>query len=297
MGMLSLVIAGVLIAIAIFLLVKNVAGEELSLEDQERLGIGLVKKEFPSAILKLFYPMAKRILPSVAKWKINEQREKIKVKLSSAGLRDTFSSDEFYAYRVVFAFSLPCIVYLYNILANLGLPVYYAPIFAVFGWYYPNLWINGVITNRQELIRREMPFVVDLLTLCVEAGLDFNGAMGKVVEKGQPGPLRSEFEIVLKEIQLGSMRSEGLKSMAERIGMKEIASFVSVLVTAERMGSPVGDVLRAQSDSIRHERFMTAEAKGGKAATKILIPMAIFILPSVFIVIFGPLILKKIYGG
>ncbi|MFH1222807.1 MAG: type II secretion system F family protein [Pseudomonadota bacterium] len=297
MGLLSLVIAGILIAIAAFLLVKNVMGEELSLDDQERLGIGLAKKVFPSTILRIAHPMVKRILPSVTKWKIDKAREKIRKKLSSAGLRDTFSPDEFYAYNAVFAFSLPCIVYLYNMLADLGLPIYYVPLLGVFGWFFPSLWINGVIKTRQEQIKREMPFVVDLLTLCVEAGLDFSGAMAKVVEKGQPGPLRDEFEIVLKEVQLGAMRSEALKNMGERIGLKEISSFVSVLVTAERMGSPIGDVLRAQSDSIRHERFMSAEEKGGKAATKILIPMMLFIMPSVFIVIFGPIILRKLYGG
>jgi len=293
----TLIIAGVLISIAIFILVKVIVGEELSLDDQERLGIGLIKKDFPSPLLKMTYPLVRRILPSVTKWKIDSYREKVRKKLSSAGLRETFSPDEFYAYRVVFAFALPFVVYVYNMILGLGLPVFYTPLFAVFGWYYPQLWLGGVITRRQDQVKREMPFVVDLLTLCVEAGLDFNGAMGKVVEKGQPGPLRGEFEIVLKEIQLGAMRSEALKSMAERIGLKEITSFVSVLVTAERMGSPVGDVLRAQSDAIRHERFMSAEAKAGKAATKILIPMAVFILPAVFIVIFGPIILKKVYGG
>ena len=152
-----------------------------------------------------------------------------------------------------------------------------------------------MLKTRQELIKREMPFVVDLLTLCVEAGLDFGGAMAKVVEKGQPGPLRSEFETVMREIQLGAMRSEALRNMANRIGIKEVSSFVSILVTAERMGSPVGEVLRAQSDSIRHERYMAAEAAGGKAATKVLIPMILFILPAVFIAIAGPMILRKIY--
>lgn len=296
-GIVTLIASALLIGIAVFVLVKLIVGEQFSLEEQERLGFGLVKKEFPSPILKISYPLVKRILPSVIKWKIDRFRDKIRKKLSSAGLRETFSPDEFYAYKVVFAFSLPFAVYLYNFILGLGLHVMYMPFFALFGWYYPQLWLNGVVTRRQEQIKREMPFVVDLLTLCVEAGLDFNGAMGKVVEKGQPGPLRSEFELVLKEIQLGSMRSDALKSMADRIGLKEITSFVSVLVTAERMGSPVGDVLRAQSDSIRHERFMSAEAKAGKAATKILIPMSIFILPAVFIVIFGPIILKKIYGG
>ncbi|MCX6112409.1 MAG: type II secretion system F family protein [Proteobacteria bacterium] len=297
MGTLSLIIAAIFIGAAVFLLVRTIMGEQLSIEDQERMGIGLAKKEFPSPILKIIYPVVLRILPSVINWKIDKSREKIKKKLSSAGLRDTFTPDEFYAFNVAFALCLPIIIYLYNFIAGLGLSVIYAPVFAAFGWFYPGLWLNGVIKSRQERIRREMPFVVDLLTLCVEAGLDFGGAMAKVVEKGQPGPLRTEFEIILKEIQLGAMRNEAMKNMAGRIGIKEISSFVSILVTAERMGSPVGDVLRAQSDSIRHERYMAAEAKGGKAATKVLIPMVLFILPAVFIAIAGPLILSKIYPG
>jgi tight adherence protein C len=269
----------------------------MSIEEQERLGIGIAGKTFPSIIFRLVYPIVKRILPSVDKWKIDNFREKITKKLASAGLREVFSPDEFYAFQVAFAFCLPAAVYVYNILLGLGLSIVYVPVFAAFGWFYPGLWLGGVIKKRQEQIKREMPFIVDLLTLCVEAGLDFSGAMAKVVEKGQEGPLRSEFETVLKEIKLGAMRSDALKSMGVRIGLKEISSFVSVLVTAERMGSPIGEVLRAQSDSIRHERFMAAEEKGGKAATKILIPMAVFILPAVFIVIFGPLILRKVYGG
>ncbi len=295
MGTISLILAAIFIGAAVFLLVRTIMGEQLSIEDQERLGIGLAKKQFPSPLLKLAYPVVLRILPSVINWKIDKARDKIKVKLSSAGLRDTFTTDELYSFQIAFAVCLPIVVYLYNFVAGLGLSIMYVPVFAVFGWFYPGLWLNGVIKTRQETIRREMPFVVDLLTLCVEAGLDFGGAMAKVVEKGQPGPLRSEFEMVMQEIQLGAMRSEALRNMAVRIGIKEVSSFVSILVTAERMGSPVGDVLRAQSDSIRHERYMAAEAKGGKAATKVLIPMVLFILPAVFIAIAGPMLLKKIY--
>ncbi len=294
---LTLVLSFLLVAVAIFIIVKTVMGEQMSIEEQDRLGIGIAGKTFPSVIFRLVYPIVKRILPSVDKWKIDNFRQKMTKKLSSAGLRDVFTPDEFYAFQVAFAFCLPASIYVYNLVLGLGLSISYVPVFAVFGWFYPSLWINGAIKKRQEQIKREMPFVVDLLTLCVEAGLDFSGAMAKVVEKGQEGPLRSELETVLKEIKLGAIRSDALKSMGERIGIKEISSFVSVLVTAERMGSPIGDVLRAQSDSIRHERFMAAEEKGGKAATKILIPMAIFILPAVFIVVFGPIILRKLYPG
>ncbi|MBN1114014.1 MAG: type II secretion system F family protein [Oligoflexia bacterium] len=297
MGYLSLILAFILIAVSCYIVVRVFIGQGLSLEDQERLGIGTQKKVFPSAVLKLVYPVARRLVPSVAEWKIDKKRAILKKKIASAGLREVMAPDEFYAFQVALAFVIPFVVYVLNLLGGFGLSLVFLPVFIIFGWFYPGLWINGVIKTRKEQIKREMPFVVDLLTLCVEAGLDFQGAMGKVVEKGQKGPLRYEFETVMQEIKIGATRSEALKSMAQRIDLKEISSFVSILVTAERMGSPIGDVLRSQSDSIRHERFMTAEKKGGEASTKILIPMAVFILPAVFIVIFGPIILQKIYGG
>jgi hypothetical protein len=99
MGMenITLFVAALLIGIAIYILVKLIVGEELSLDDQERLGIGLIKKDFPSPVLKITYPLVRRILPSVTKWKIEAYRAKMRKKLSSAGLRETFSPDEFYA--------------------------------------------------------------------------------------------------------------------------------------------------------------------------------------------------------
>jgi len=266
MGTLSLLIAGILIGFAVFILVKTLMGGQISMDEQERLGIGIVKKQFPSPILKIVYPVVLRVLPSVVNWKIEKFRNKFRKKLDSAGMRDNFTPDEFYAFKVAFAFVLPVVVYVYNFVAGLGLQIMYAPIFAFFGWFYPELWLNGVIKKRQEDVKREMPFVVDLLTLCVEAGLDFGGSMAKVVEKGQPGPLRSEFETVLREIQLGAMRGEALKNMAERIDLKEMSSFVSVLVTAERMGSPVGDVLRAQSDAIKTRKIYVRRIKGWQSS-------------------------------
>jgi tight adherence protein C len=297
MAILSLILSFLLIGIAIYLAIKILLGTSLSLADQERLGLGMRKKEFPTVFLKFAYPIARRIAPSVVNWKIDKQRYKIRKKLASSGLLEQFNPDEFYSFKVSFAFLLPVVVYIYNFVVGAGLEIFYLPLFVVFGWLYPDLWINGTIKKRKEQIKKEMPFVVDLLTLCIEAGLDFGGAMGKVVEKGSEGPLKQEFETVTQEIKLGSMRGDALRNMADRIQIKEISSFVSILITAEKMGSPIGDVLRAQSDVIRTERFNAAEEKGGKAATKVLIPMALFILPAVFIAIFGPMLLNYVYGG
>jgi len=288
----GLFLSFILIGLAIFSFVKAVFGSEEEIEI-----FGKDKQKFPSSILKLCYPVMKRISSSVNNWDIKKFREKYSLKIQTAGLSNLLSITDFYAWQIAMAFLLPFSVYVYNFIVKFGIPIYYAPLLVIFGWFYPRLWIDGIIKNRKAFIKREMPFVVDLLTLCVEAGLDLGGAMHKVVEKGQDGPFREEIEIVLKEISIGSSRAEALKNMSRRIDMKEMTSLVAVLVTAEKMGSPIGSVLRAQADTIRAERFTEAEKKGAEASVKIMLPMIMFIMPAVFIVIFGPFLLERIYGG
>lgn len=292
----GLTIATILVWLACYIVARTVMTDQVNLEDREGFG-NPDKKEFKSPIFKLLYPFIKKIVPSVVKWKLEKFRREYKIKLSNAGLRDFITVDELYAFKVVLSIVMPCVIYIYNALADLGLSVSYSPFLALFGWFYPKLWIDGVIKSRKERIKRELPFIIDLLCLSMEAGLDFNGALQKVVEKSKKGPLRDEFETVLKETKLGVMRSQALRNMAERIDIKEISSLVAIVVSAERMGTPIGDVLRSQSDMIRHERSMEAEKRGAQAATKVLLPLIIFILPAVFVVIFGPIILKQIYGG
>ena len=139
-----------------------------------------------------------------------------------------------------------------------------------------------------------MPFVIDLLTLSTEAGLDFIGALQKVVEKTRSGPLVDEIQRMLQQIQLGTTRAESLRELGARIDLQEIASLVAVLVTADQMGSPLGPVLRVQSELIRTQRFTSAEKKGAAASQKLLFPLIFFIMPAVFIMIFGPIILSAL---
>jgi len=286
----GLIISFLLIALAMHLIVKTIIGPESGFEIAEE------KKVFPSPILKWMYPIMNRLEPSIREWKIDKFRAKFRKVLASAGMRDSLTVDEVYAWQIAMAFAIPCTAYLLNIMMDLGVKISHLPFMIIGGWFYPRLWLDGIIKNRRQIIKQELPFVMDLLTLSVEAGLDFPGAMGKVVEKGQKGPMRDEIEQALKEIKIGASRAEALKNMGERIGLRELSSFVSILVTAEKMGSPIGEVLRAQADTMRQVRFMDAEKKGGQASTKVLIPMVFFILPAVFIVIFGPIILGKIYG-
>jgi tight adherence protein C len=138
---------------------------------------------------------------------------------------------------------------------------------------------------------------VDLLALSTEAGLDFVGAIGKVVEKARPSPLVEELEQVLKEIKIGSSRAEALREMASRLDMQEVNSFVAILISADQMGAPIGRTLRQQSDQIRTQRFSAAEKAGAAAAQKLLIPTVLFILPAVMLMIVGPILVQYIQGG
>lgn len=155
-----------------------------------------------------------------------------------------------------------------------------------------NQRINGHIKDRQQQIRLAIPFVVDLLSLCTEAGLDFMAAIQRVVQKAKRSPLIEELEQVLNELKLGTTRADALRNMSDRINMSEISSLVAVLVTADKMGASISTALKSQSDQIRSERFIRAEKAGAAASQKILFPLIFFIVPAVFIVVLGPLVAK-----
>ena len=144
-----------------------------------------------------------------------------------------------------------------------------------------------------------MPFFIDLLALSVEAGLDFFGAIQKIVDKtNDPNSvLGEEFKIVLKDIKVGSSKADALKEMAIRLDMPEITSFVAVLIDDEATGASIAQVLKDQSIQMRLERFIRAEKAGARASQLILLPLMLFILPAVFIMVFGPVVISFFYGG
>ena len=191
----------------------------------------------------------------------------------------------------------PAFTALMNYLGDFGLSPFLYPCFAVLGFYYPDFMLNEATKSRQKKVRNAMPFIVDLLALSTEAGLDFMGAIGKVVEKAKPSPLVEEFEQVMKEIKVGSSRAEALKEMGVRLNMQEVSSFVAILVSADQMGASIGKVLRQQSDQIRTIRFLNGEKEGAKASQKIMMPMFLFILPAIMLTIFGPFALQMMEGG
>lgn len=180
---------------------------------------------------------------------------------------------------------------------TVGMDWYYDFGFILLGWYYPWIWLRDQVKKRQHAITRALPYNLDLLTLSVEAGLDFSQAVGKVVEKGRKGPLVDEFSLMLKNIKLGKTREEALKMMSERVALPSLTSFCNALIQADRMGTSLGKVLRIQSTQLRVERTHRAEKLANEAPVKMLFPLIACIFPTVFMVLFGPIIFQAITGG
>lgn len=174
----------------------------------------------------------------------------------------------------------PAVTPLLAILASVG------------GYWYPVITLNGEAAKRRNAILRTLPTTLDLMTICVEAGLSLQAAMVKVVEKSRPSPLREEIDQALREIQLGRPRADALKEMGRRINLKEVNSVVLAMVQAEAMGTGIAKSLRIQSEIARDNRMQRAQEQAMQAPVKLSFPLVFFIFPVVFIVIFGPVALE-----
>ena len=165
------------------------------------------------------------------------------------------------------------------------------------GLAYPFVWLRDKVKQRHGEIQRELPYHIDLLTLCVEAGLDFAAGVARTVEKGKPGALRNELSQFLAEVRVGKTRAEALEGMSTRVGLPALANFVSALIQAERLGVGLGKTLRAQADQLRNERSERAEKAAGEAPVKILIPLVLFVFPTIWIILAAPIVFEWVFGG
>lgn len=158
---------------------------------------------------------------------------------------------------------------------------------AAVGFFLPDLWLQGKVNRRQKEIRRALPDALDLLTVCVEAGLGLDAAMARVRDKWD-NEIATIFDRVLIEMQLGKLRRDALRDMATRVGIPELSSFVAAVIQSEQLGVSMANVLRIQSDAMRVKRRQLAEEEAQKAPIKMLFPMAFLIFPSLLIVLLGP---------
>jgi tight adherence protein C len=166
-----------------------------------------------------------------------------------------------------------------------------------FGYLFPLIWLRDQIQVRRRQTLKTLPFFLDIITLCVEAGLNLTGAITQAVAKGPEGAFRDELSRVLRDVRAGRPRMDALRALADRMDEPSITNLVSTLIQAENMGMNLGPVLRAQSEQRRAERFARAEKLAMEAPVKMLFPLIAFIFPCTFVVIGFPIVMKFMHSG
>jgi tight adherence protein C len=167
---------------------------------------------------------------------------------------------------------------------------------ALVGFMLPDILLNSKVNAKKQAMLSVFPETVDILDLCIGAGLDFLSALRWVVEKSDPNPFIEQLEVVLNEISVGKSRTEALKDMANRVKMPDINSFVRTIVQAERMGISIEEALRNLSEDTRATRYQRGERYAIKAGLKMLIPLMLCILPVILIIVAGPVIIQFTQG-
>lgn len=230
-------------------------------------------------------------------------RERLQAELRKAGLDYCLSPEQFTASRIVCAGAsglfLWWLVDSYSAVMpaleklNPGGVILVAGV----GFLFPRTWLSDRIKLRSRDLAKSLPFFLDIITLCVEAGLNLHGAMQQAVQKGPKGVLRDELQRVLRDIRAGKPRAQAFRHMAERLKEPSVTNLVATIIQAEAVGMNLGPVLRAQADQRRSERFLRAEKLAMEAPVKMLFPLLAFIFPSTFLVLGFPIAMKFLDAG
>lgn len=286
-------------ALAVFFAVYSlIPSDEPALSSYSGMGLEGVEADHVSPVVSALRPVFTLLTPTV-RW-INAERYRawIERKLVTAGMAGALTTDEFFGYKIIMsvAFWGLFIGLFAQVVVGWDPSIAATIVVLIIGSFFPDAWLTGQVQERQNKILKALPYVMDLLTLSVEAGLDFVSGIHKVCEKSISGPLVDELSFFLGELQVGATRQQALRNLALRVDMKEMRSFSAMLIQADVLGASVGPILRAQSDLMRTARFQRAEREGAYAAQKILFPLIFCIMPAVFIVIFGPIALNFLYG-
>jgi tight adherence protein C len=248
-------------------------------------------------IFRLLLPFFPNIAPIVSRPEFKKSSDTADQKLTAAGFEGLMSGTEFVAIK--FMMPIVCGILWFGLLSffNQMLPGVLGSNFillfiigVIFFYAYPVFWLNRVLKLRHISIQRALPFVLDLLTLSVEAGMDFMSALQRNCERRRLDALNEELIRMTREIQIGLPRRVALKNMAVRVDLADLRSVTNALIQADELGVSIGAILRIQSDQMRSRRFDRAEKLANEAPVKMLFPLMLFIFPAVFVILLGPIL-------
>jgi len=246
--------------------------------------------------LKILWPFIQIIANFFCVFLPYEMLENAETKITQSGVGYLLNAEQFIALRIISAIIAPALALFVMICLDNFQPIWFV-FMPILGFMFPIIWLSDTRKKRNDNVIRTLPVYLDFITMCVEGGLNLQGALGQAMEKGPAGPLRNEFAIVLRDLRSGLSRADSLRRMAERLDIPEITSFVSSIIQAEKMGASLATVLRVQSDQRRNERFQRAEKLAMEAPIKLVGPLIMFIFPVTFIVLGFPIVMKFMGEG
>ncbi|MDK2821779.1 MAG: tight adherence protein [Clostridia bacterium] len=240
-------------------------------------------------------PLLRSISSITTKFTPAKKKINLEKKLTLAGNPMNLNPNEFISlyYTLVLFFGLTGFIFALTSNLNFLSQIMSFGIGMLLGYIIVELYLKIKTQIRQESISKSLPDVLDLLTVSVEAGLGFDAALQRVVQKIK-GPISLEFATTLQEIKMGKQRKDALKDLGHRTGVQELNTIISAIIQAEQLGISIGNVLRLQSNQLRNIRRQRTEEKAMKAPIKMLVPMVLFIFPTIFIVTLAPAIIQVI---
>jgi tight adherence protein C len=285
-------VAGLSFGVSQWLLRDRVLGHRLEqLHTAEALldRTGEGRQAWRAKIIKLAAPIARLSAPKEG-W----EKSSLRVRFMGAGLRGAGWPVLFFSAKTLLALALPGLLMLYGFLGATAVAGQKAQLVlvlsAALGYYLPNVLLALVIRSRQRELREALPDAVDLMTVCVEAGLALDAALTRAGEEMslRSPALADELNLVTLELRVGSTREGALHNLALRTGVDDITTFVTMLLQSERFGTSVADSLRILSETMRDHRRQRAEEAAAKIPVKLLFPLVFFIFPALFLVLIGP---------
>lgn len=238
---------------------------------------------------RVIMPIARGLASFTSRFTPQETLENTQRQLILAGSPAGLTPSLFWTMRFAATFGLPVLLVLVFVITNKNTLWVVAGglLGAAVGFLLPQLWLSSKIKRRQDGVLKSLPDALDLMSICVNAGLGFDQAMSKVYEKWD-NELAIAFGRVIQEIQLGKTRREALRAMEQSIDVQDVTSFVGAIIQADQLGVSISKVLNIQAEQMRVKRRQRAQEKAQQAPVKMVIPMVIFIFPSIWIVLLGP---------
>ena len=250
----------------------------------------------PPGFMTLVWPLIKLIDFFVSANLPIKVIENVDSKLQKNGVSFAVTPGEFISSIIVFLTLFPALGWL--AMSSSGSPdVTVLVLLALVGAVLPQLWMRDTRTKRNFELVRNLPVYLEYLSMCVDAGLNFAGALKQSVDKGPKGAMRNEFRIVLRDINSGETRADALTRLEKRVDLSDISIFVRAVIQAERMGSSMKETLVIQAEQRLTERFQRAEKMAMEAPVKLVVPLVVFIFPLTFIILLFPIVVRFMEQG